>query len=201
MTKLARVVASVAALSLAAAATSCGQQNAQQPQNQAQQQPQQQQAQEREPEPRAGQGQQTEPPPAPAQQAKRPEPRQPQAQQAQQQAQSSQQSPNESFARNGNQNTQASLSQDEIRRIQQALEQKGFNVGRVDGRLGPKTRTALSRFQRMRRLQQTGIPDQQTLAALGIGGSASTSGQGPSNGGGMNNQADQPPQQRPTGHK
>ena len=82
---------------------------------------------------------------------------------------------------NGEQNgaENQNLNQSEIRQMQQALNQKGFNVGRADGRLGPRTKNALNKFQSKQGLQQTGTPDEQTLAALGIGGGASTTGQGP----------------------
>jgi len=72
------------------------------------------------------------------------------------------------------------LSQNEIRQAQQALEQKGFKVGKPDGKLGPETKQALSSFQKSQNLQQSGELDQQTLAALGINASETT-GQGPTN--------------------
>ena len=115
----------------------------------------------------------------------------PQAQQAEKQPepqlpheQRSQQSANES--QRGSQSTTENPSEGEIRQIQQLLEQKGFKVGYIDGKLGPITRRALSQFQRKQGLQQTGMPDQQTLAALGIAGGASTTGEGPSRNGGIN---------------
>ncbi len=60
------------------------------------------------------------------------------------------------------------MSQNEIQQVQQALNQKGFNVGRTDGILGPRTEGALRSFQQAQKLPATGQPDQQTLAALGI---------------------------------
>ncbi len=96
----------------------------------------------------------------------------------------------------GNQSA-ANLSQNQIRQVQQALDQKGFKAGRTDGKLGPETKSALNQFQQKQGLQATGQPDQQTLAALGINGGnssgASTTGQAPS--------GQQPPQQsqRPSG--
>ena len=94
----------------------------------------------------------------------------PPAQQSQQQLQSNQGS--------GQQGQQ--LSQNEVRQIQQKLDQKGFSSGRTDGKLGPETKTALRDFQKKNGLQQTGQPDQQTLAKLGMSQS-STTGQGSSN--------------------
>ena len=121
------------------------------------------------------------------------------------QAQRSQQSANENSNQNGSQNTAKNLSEGEIRQMQQALEQKGFKVGYVDGKLGPMTKRALSQFQRKQALQQTGMPDEQTLAALGIGGG--TAGQGASGDGGMNssqapnNPSTEPQQHQPGGRR
>jgi peptidoglycan hydrolase-like protein with peptidoglycan-binding domain len=61
-----------------------------------------------------------------------------------------------------------------VRDVQQALKQKGFDVGAVDGRMGPETQSALREFQRSQGLPQSGNLDQQTLSALGV------SAQGPS---------------------
>jgi len=131
-----------------------------------------------------------------------------QRQQPQNQAQPGQQSGNENSNQNGSQNTAENPGQGEIRQIQQALEHKGFKLGRPDGKLGPMTKRALSQFQRKQGLRETGTPDEQTLAALGIGGGASTTGQGTSGSGGTNpsqapsnNPTAQPPQQQPTGRR
>lgn len=182
MIKLSRLATSVAAFALLAAVTSCGQQSEQQPQSHAQVPETNRQAEQ----PQAQQGQHSEPQQVQAGHAKQPEPPQPQAtepqqsfgQQGQNKAQPGLQSPNESSHQNGNQNTRENLSEDEIRKMQRALEQKGFRVGRLDGKLGPKTKRALNLFQRKQRIPRTGTPDERTLAALGIGGGASTSGQG-----------------------
>ena len=196
MRKLARLASGAAALALVAAFTSCGQQSPQKPQDRAQQpEPQQAQPQQaqKQPEPQQAQPQQAqkqpEPQPAQPQQAqKQPEPQQAQPQQAQKQPEPQQaqtqpaqkQPANENSNQKGAQSTAENPSEGEIRLIQQALEQKGFKVGYVDGKLGPMTKRALSQFQRKQGLQQTGMPDQQTLAALGVAGGASTAGQGPS---------------------
>jgi peptidoglycan hydrolase-like protein with peptidoglycan-binding domain len=60
------------------------------------------------------------------------------------------------------------LSQDEIRQLQIALNQKGFNIGEPDGVLGPRTRNALIQFQQRQGFQATGQIDQRTVAALGL---------------------------------
>jgi hypothetical protein len=60
------------------------------------------------------------------------------------------------------------LSQEEIRDLQISLNEKGFNVGEPDGRLGPRTNRALKEFQQRQGLQATGHIDQRTVQALGI---------------------------------
>ncbi|MBL0143871.1 MAG: DUF4236 domain-containing protein [Betaproteobacteria bacterium] len=55
------------------------------------------------------------------------------------------------------------LTRDEIRELQQALKQKGFNPGPVDGMVGPRTRTALQTFARQR---GRNLPGEPTLRAL-----------------------------------
>ncbi len=64
------------------------------------------------------------------------------------------------------------LSEDQVRQLQQALNDNGFDAGEVDGVFGPRTRAALSRFQSRAGLQPTGQMDQQTLALVGLFGQA-----------------------------
>jgi photosystem II stability/assembly factor-like uncharacterized protein len=52
--------------------------------------------------------------------------------------------------------------------IQQALNNIGYHLAELDGKLGPETTAALKRFQTDRHLLLTGKPDDITLAALGI---------------------------------
>jgi peptidoglycan hydrolase-like protein with peptidoglycan-binding domain len=73
----------------------------------------------------------------------------------------------------GASSTQAQNSQS-VRDVQQALKRKGFEVGAIDGQMGPETQTALREFQQSQGLPQSGNLDQQTLSALGV------SAQGPS---------------------
>jgi hypothetical protein len=49
---------------------------------------------------------------------------------------------------------------------QARLSNLGFDCGAVDGILGPKTRNAIERFQRSRKLQQTGELDNTTMQEL-----------------------------------
>jgi peptidoglycan hydrolase-like protein with peptidoglycan-binding domain len=56
-----------------------------------------------------------------------------------------------------------------IRRVQSALQKKGFDPGPIDGVLGSKTSSALSDFQKSQGLEQTGGLGPKTLRAL-LGG-------------------------------
>lgn len=63
-----------------------------------------------------------------------------------------------------------------VRDAQQALQQRGFNPGPIDGRWGPQTASAVEDFQRANNMQPTGRLDSQVLQALNVSqsGSAST---------------------------
>ena len=50
--------------------------------------------------------------------------------------------------------------------VQVALDRAGFSPGEIDGRGGPKTRLALSEFQKSANLQPSGVVSEETLAAL-----------------------------------
>lgn len=54
-----------------------------------------------------------------------------------------------------------------VYRIQKALQQRGFNPGAIDGRLGPSTVKALTAFQETRGLK-TGTLNRDTLRALSL---------------------------------
>jgi len=66
------------------------------------------------------------------------------------------------------------MQQDEssVKQAQQALNDKGFNVGTPDGIAGPKTQAAVKKFQQQQNIGASGQLDPQTLAALGIQTSA-----------------------------
>ena len=76
------------------------------------------------------------------------------------------------------------LNPDQIRQLQQSLNDNGFDAGKVDGVFGPSTRAALRQFQSKAGLPPTGELDAQTLTAVGHGdkigapGSSGTMGQG-----------------------
>src|SRR4030095_3131524 len=55
-----------------------------------------------------------------------------------------------------------------VRNVQQALNDKGYNAGPVDGQYGPATEEAVRRFQQASGLPQTGGLEQSTLTALGV---------------------------------
>jgi hypothetical protein len=63
-----------------------------------------------------------------------------------------------------------SLSQNEVRQVQQALEKNGVGAGAIDGRWGPKTTDAVKQFQQSKNIRANGQLDQQTLSDLGLKG-------------------------------
>jgi hyperosmotically inducible protein len=58
------------------------------------------------------------------------------------------------------------VSRDLVRRVQEALKDKGHDPGSVDGVLGPQTQQAIRDFQRAENLPTTGRLDGQTLSRL-----------------------------------
>jgi peptidoglycan hydrolase-like protein with peptidoglycan-binding domain len=54
----------------------------------------------------------------------------------------------------------------EVREAQQALKDKGYDPGPVDGRMGPKTHSALADFQKAQGLRVTGELDPTTSSKL-----------------------------------
>jgi peptidoglycan hydrolase-like protein with peptidoglycan-binding domain len=84
------------------------------------------------------------------------------AQQGSTPAQQMQPSANESSAA-------VNLNPDQIRQLQQSLNDNGFDAGKVDGVFGPSTRAALRQFQSKAGLPPTGELDAQTLTAVGHG--------------------------------
>ena len=61
-----------------------------------------------------------------------------------------------------------------IREVQQALKDKGFDPGAVDGVNGPATRAALKKFQAQQNLTADGRLGPKTLDALGVKQAKST---------------------------
>jgi hyperosmotically inducible periplasmic protein len=62
--------------------------------------------------------------------------------------------------------------QDRVRRVQEALKDKGHDPGQIDGVLGPQTQQALREFQKAENLPATGQLDGQTVVRLGLAGEA-----------------------------
>jgi len=63
-----------------------------------------------------------------------------------------------------------------VRAAQQALQDKGYDVGPIDGIMGPKTQAAIRGFQQKEGIQASGQLDARTRSALNVGptGAAST---------------------------
>jgi peptidoglycan hydrolase-like protein with peptidoglycan-binding domain len=80
------------------------------------------------------------------------------------------------------------LSAEQIRKLQQKLNQEGFHAGQVDGKWSSETQTAIRNFQNTKGMKATGQLDERTLDELGLDAdefgqknrSASTSGSKPS---------------------
>jgi membrane-bound lytic murein transglycosylase B len=64
---------------------------------------------------------------------------------------------------------QPRLHRSEVIQLQELLLAKGFEVGEIDGLLGPASRAALREFQMDAGLIGDGFPDQKTLAKLRVG--------------------------------
>jgi osmotically-inducible protein OsmY len=56
----------------------------------------------------------------------------------------------------------------EVMAMQQALKDKGFDPGPIDGALGPRTTSALKEYQKSEKLTVTGKMDHDTAAKLGM---------------------------------
>jgi peptidoglycan hydrolase-like protein with peptidoglycan-binding domain len=61
---------------------------------------------------------------------------------------------------------------DQTQTVQQALKDKGFYFGTVDGEPGPETTAAIRRYQIRQGLEVTGQLDAQTLSSLNLGGNS-----------------------------
>lgn len=73
-------------------------------------------------------------------------------------------------------------STDDIKKVQQALKEKGHDPGATDGVMGPSTQQALRAFQQSSGLKATGTLDAETAAALGVSSGSKSS---PSGGSGQ----------------
>jgi localization factor PodJL len=57
---------------------------------------------------------------------------------------------------------------EEIRKVQEALKDKGEDPGAIDGMMGKKTRAAIRAFQKTNGIKVTGTVDDQTAEKLGV---------------------------------
>lgn len=73
-----------------------------------------------------------------------------------------------------------------VKEAQQTLKDQGLYKGKVDGKLGPQTKSALAKFQKQNGLKQTAQLDHPTMKALMQSNNGSSGGSmGGSSGGGM----------------
>lgn len=72
--------------------------------------------------------------------------------------------------RNGDLDLTPCLGDVTVRRVQEALQRRGVDVGPIDGLLGPRTRAAIAGFQQQNGLPPSGQPDDATLTALDLPG-------------------------------
>jgi hypothetical protein len=62
----------------------------------------------------------------------------------------------------------SNLEKEKKKDIEQALQDKGFEPGSVDGVIDRQTQSAISKFQRHNNLPATGTVDEQTAKQLGV---------------------------------
>ena len=60
------------------------------------------------------------------------------------------------------------LSAEQIRKVQQKLNQEGFHAGQVDGNWNSQTQTAIRNFQQTKGLKASGQLDERTIDELGL---------------------------------
>jgi peptidoglycan hydrolase-like protein with peptidoglycan-binding domain len=63
----------------------------------------------------------------------------------------------------------APVSDPRTRELQQALNDRGYQAGPVDGIFGPQTRSAVREWQRSNNMEASGTPSSQMLSDLNIG--------------------------------
>jgi peptidoglycan hydrolase-like protein with peptidoglycan-binding domain len=66
----------------------------------------------------------------------------------------------------GFERAEPAMSPDRVRDLQQKLMGLGYEVGRIDGVIGPRTREGIASFQRDHRLEASGHLNERTVAAL-----------------------------------
>lgn len=68
-------------------------------------------------------------------------------------------------------------SQSDITSVQEKLNERGYDVGTIDGKMGKKTSQAIKKFQKDEGLSVTGTLDQSTYAALNAEATDATGGE------------------------
>jgi peptidoglycan hydrolase-like protein with peptidoglycan-binding domain len=63
----------------------------------------------------------------------------------------------------------SAADQDNIKKVQQTLRDKGYDAGPIDGVMGSQTREAISQYQKSENLPVTGHLDAETAGKLGVG--------------------------------
>ena len=63
----------------------------------------------------------------------------------------------------------AALQSSDIKKVQEALHDKGYDTGQIDGILGPQTRAGIRQYQKSEKLPVTGHLDAETAGKLGVG--------------------------------
>ena len=63
----------------------------------------------------------------------------------------------------------AVLHRQDIEKVQETLRDKGYDTGKVDGILGPRTREGIRQYQKAENLPVTGTLDAETAGKLGVG--------------------------------
>ena len=59
------------------------------------------------------------------------------------------------------------MTAEKIKRVEEALQERLHDPGRIDGIIDHRTRNALREFQKLNNLPVTGVLDEQTAAKLG----------------------------------
>jgi peptidoglycan hydrolase-like protein with peptidoglycan-binding domain len=60
------------------------------------------------------------------------------------------------------------VDRQQVKSVQEALKDKGYDPGMIDGAMGPRTSAALREFQQAEGLRVTGRLDAETRSKLGI---------------------------------
>jgi peptidoglycan hydrolase-like protein with peptidoglycan-binding domain len=63
----------------------------------------------------------------------------------------------------------SAADQNNIKKVQETLRDKGYDPGPIDGVIGSRTRKAISQYQKSENLPVTGHLDAQTAGKLGVG--------------------------------